>query len=216
MSVSICARIAAAVAISFVVVACSDAPSFVLEAADGSVDAATVDASVDSAAPPDSSTPVDATLDAAPVDAAPVDAGPPRPTTTCIAQAPTVANIRCSAAAPGALGGGSIAAGDYVMNRSFGPTCKGYASGAATIYQDGPNLFMRWLRIEDRVNSGDAGVQRSGTVWLRPSAPNRIERVEVCDPGNVGKSEVGTFGVAGNGDLQVDFGTYSEGWQRMP
>ncbi len=222
MSVSLYARLAAAaLATSFAVAACvgDDTSKDATDA--GSLADSGTDASVDSAATPDSSPPVDAAPDAiAPdavaLDAAPIDAGTPLPTTACSTQALTGANIRCSAGAPGALGGGSIAAGTYIMNRSFGPTCKGYMYGAATIYQDGPNLFMRWLRIEDRVNSGDPGVQRSGTVWLRPSATNRIERVEVCDPGNVGKSEGGTFGVAGNGDLQFDFGTYAEGWQKMP
>ena len=223
MPVSPYARLAvAALATSFAVAACvGDDPSTETtdagSLADSGTDAgAAVDASVDSAPPPDAAAPADAAPDAIALDAAPVDAAPPRPTTTCTQQATNGANIRCSASAPGALAGGSIAVGSYIMNRSYGATCKGYMYGAATIYQEGPNLFMRWLRIEDRVDANSPGVQRSGTVWLRPSAPNRIERVEVCDPGNVGKSEVGTFGVAGNGDVQFDFGTYSEGWQKMP
>lgn len=221
MSVSLYARLAAAaLATSFAVAACvGDDPSTETTDAgipsDSGTDAATsVDASADTASPVDGASPADATPDAIALDAAPVDAAPPRPTTTCTQQATNGANIRCSASAPGALAGGSIAVGTYIMNRSFGTTCKGYMYGAATIYQEGPNLFMRWLRIEDRVDLNSPGVQRSGTVWLRPSAPNRIERVEVCDPTSVGKSEVGTFGVAGNGDVQFDFGTYSEGWQK--
>lgn len=202
-------------ATSFAVVACVGDDASPTDAADAAVDATAVDAGAAVDATPDSST-VDATPDAIALDAAPIDAGPPLPTTVCTAQPLNGANIRCAANPFGQPGGGSIAVGNYILNNSFGPTCKVYMYGAATIYQEGQNLFMRWLRIEDRVNPTDPGVQRSGTTWLRPSSTNRIERIEVCDPGNVGKSEVGTFGVAGNGNLELHFGTYVEGWQKVP
>lgn len=157
---------------------------------------------------------VDAAVEAAIMADAGMDAA--LPTTTCVQQALDGANIRCSAAGPGPLSGGSISTGKFIINRSKGPTCIAYIYGAATIYQEGTNLFMRWLRIENKTTASDPGVQRYGTALLRPGAGNMFERIEVCDPSTLGKRETGTFGVEGTGDVSFDFTTYSEGWQKVP
>jgi hypothetical protein len=166
-----------------------------------------VDAATEAASILDATTEAGSRLDAS------VDAS--LPTTTCTEHPLDGVNIRCAAAGPGPLAGGSISVGNYLINRSKGPACLAYIYGTATIYVEAGNLFMRWLRVEDKADANSPGVKRFGTALLRVGSGNKIERVEVCDPSSLGRVESGSFGVNGSGDVQFDFGTHSEGWQKL-
>jgi hypothetical protein len=143
----------------------------------------------DGATPPptDGATPPDATVDAG---------GDAAPSIACVAGTLSSSAFvtRCQANPSAVSPGGTIVPGVYnLTGATRGLYCTStYIIGSAEVFTTpGGDLMMRTL-VFKRAAPGDVGVKVQGTSWLRGTGTS-FSRVEMCDPGRVGETDLGSL-----------------------
>ena len=181
--------------LSFVVMpACvGDAPSSANEpdsGTDSRVDgpSAQEDAQGDTRSNLRDSSDVDGSDASPPTDASIADAAPEADAAVaCVAQPILSAFFFTrSAAVAATVPGGTIVNGTYKLTRVY-DTTGGTISGSATIFTQGPDLFLQFYQFPS------GGSVSRGTKRIQTGASGAFTMTEVCAAGLVGTTEMGTY-----------------------
>jgi hypothetical protein len=140
------------------------------------------------------------------------------PTVTCTNEALGTGAFwhRCTAAAPTLTPGGNIQNGNYLLTSWYDTAACGiYEIGYATVFTQGSDQFMRFIRHQ--TSDVAAGPQKTstGTMWLQATpATGDITRTELCDAVTLNIKKTGKYQQTATtpSKLYFQFSDHTETW----